>query len=149
MSDEIRSQVIREIKIQSFLTHPNIVTMYGFAHDSENIYLLLEPCLDGNLFDLIKKKEEISEKVAVRTIKEVCNALDYMHGMDIIHRDIKPENILVHHNTIKICDFGWAVHSPLLRQTCCGTPIYLSPEVLSSKLYNNKVDVWAVGILTY
>ena len=72
-----------------------------------------------------------------------------MHGMDIIHRDIKPENILVHHSTVKICDFGWAVHSHLLRRTCCGTPIYLSPEVLSSQLYDNKVDVWAVGILTY
>lgn len=55
ITDEIKSQVIREIKIQSFLSHPNIVTMYGFAHDSENIYLLLEPCLDGNLFDSIKK----------------------------------------------------------------------------------------------
>jgi serine/threonine protein kinase len=57
MSDEIKAQIIREIKIQRFLTHPNIVAMYGFTHDAENIYLLLEPCLEGNLFDLIKKRE--------------------------------------------------------------------------------------------
>lgn len=57
MTDEIKSQVIREIKIQSFLNHPNIIAMYGSAYDSENIYLLLEPCLDGNLFDSIKNEE--------------------------------------------------------------------------------------------
>jgi serine/threonine protein kinase len=57
MSDEIKAQIIREIKIQRFLTHPNIVAMYGFTHDAEHIYLLLEPCLEGNLFDLIKKRE--------------------------------------------------------------------------------------------
>jgi len=53
-----------------------------------------------------------------------------MHKNDVIHRDIKPENVLFHENVVKICDFGWAIHSPLLRDTRCGTPLYSSPEML-------------------
>ena len=52
-------------------------------------------------------------------------------------------------NLIKICDFGWAVHSPLLRATQCGTPLYTPPEVVSKRPYDSKIDIWSIGILTY
>jgi aurora kinase len=148
LDQQIRNQITREIAIQTFLHHPNIVAIYGFSHDEENVYLLLEPCLGGNLYDKITK-EDPSEKEVATSVREACFALDFMHENDIIHRDIKPENILLHEGTAKVCDFGWAVHSPLLRNTQCGTPIYLSPEVVGSELYDTKVDVWSIGILTY
>lgn len=72
----------------------------------------------------------MKEKDVRRYIKEICGAVEYMHKNDIIHRDIKPENILMVENTVKICDFGWAVHSPLLRNTQCGTPLYTPPEMV-------------------
>ena len=50
---------------------------------------------------------------------------------------------------IKICDFGWSISSKTMRETFCGTPLYVSPELLKRKNYNNKIDVWSVGILTY
>jgi aurora kinase len=50
---------------------------------------------------------------------------------------------------VKICDFGWAVHSPLLRNTRCGTPLYSSPEMVREEMYDSKVDVWNIGVLTY
>jgi serine/threonine protein kinase len=50
---------------------------------------------------------------------------------------------------VKICDFGWSISSKALRQTFCGTPLYVSPELISRKCYNNKIDVWSVGILAY
>ncbi len=50
---------------------------------------------------------------------------------------------------IKICDFGWSISSKTMRETFCGTPLYVSPELLKKKNYNNKIDVWSVGILTY
>jgi aurora kinase len=49
----------------------------------------------------------------------------------------------------KICDFGWSVNSPLLRDTLCGTPLYSSPEVVQKQQYDNKVDIWNIGVLTY
>lgn len=72
-----------------------------------------------------------------------------MHDNDIIHRDIKPENILLHEEVIKICDFGWSIHSPLLRNTRCGTPLYSSPEIILEQEYDNKVDIWNIGILVF
>ena len=72
-----------------------------------------------------------------------------MHKNDVIHRDIKPENVLFHENVVKICDFGWAIHSPLLRDTRCGTPLYSSPEMLKKQLYDSKIDIWCIGVLTY
>ena len=82
-------------------------------------------------------------------MKEIGSALDYLHKKDIIHRDIKPENILLHENTAKICDFGWAVHSPLLRNTRCGTPLYTCPEMVKEEAYCSKIDIWCLGVLTY
>ena len=50
---------------------------------------------------------------------------------------------------VKICDFGWSISSKSMRQTFCGTPLYVSPELLKRKSYNNKIDVWGLGILAY
>ena len=49
----------------------------------------------------------------------------------------------------KICDFGWSVNSPLLRDTLCGTPLYSCPELVQKRQYDNKVDIWNIGVLTY
>lgn len=80
-----------------------------------------------------------------------------MHKNKILHRDIKPENIVLVHvksyltqGNIKLCDFGWAVNKKEeLRNTFCGTPLYLSPELLQGARYDEKVDLWAVGVLAY
>jgi len=50
---------------------------------------------------------------------------------------------------VKICDFGWAVHSKQLRNTHCGTPLYISPQIVRLEQYSSKIDVWNIGILTY
>lgn len=50
---------------------------------------------------------------------------------------------------MKICDFGWSISTNVMRGTFCGTPLYVSPQLLKKKRYNNKIDVWSVGILTY
>ena len=52
-------------------------------------------------------------------------------------------------NIIKIYDFGWAIHSPLMRNTQCGTPLYNPPEVVQKSAYDSKIDIWSIGILTY
>jgi aurora kinase len=50
---------------------------------------------------------------------------------------------------VKICDFGWAVHCIGMRNTRCGTPLYLSPEIVRGEAYDEKIDIWAVGVMTY
>ena len=71
--------------------------------------------------------------------------------MNIIHRDVKPENILIHNNVIKLADFGFC--RPLKKgtttRTRVGSPIYMAPEILAGRRYNNKADIWSIGIMFY
>lgn len=124
------------------------MNLYSFSADSEYVYLLLEPCLEENLYKKVKERR-LEERDVRRNMKEICVALEYMHKHNVIHRDIKPENVLLHQGTVKLCDFGWAVHSPLLRNTQCGTPVYTPPEVVRCDFYDSKIDIWCVGVLAY
>lgn len=150
-SQGIEHQVRREIEIQSHLRHPNILRMYGFFHDEQRIYLILEYASGGTLFNILKKENRFDEKKSAKYIKSLISALIYLHGRDVIHRDIKPENLLLgHDDQLKIADFGWSVHEPnSLRNTLCGTMDYLSPEMVQGKSHTKAVDLWSLGVLAY
>lgn len=106
----------------------------------------------GNLFNFIRKNKNLSENQKVTIFEKVCLAIEYIHSQNIIHRDIKPENILINDDfEIKVCDFGWAValNANEIRNTFCGTYEYMAPEIYKNKSYDNKVDIWSLGILMY
>jgi aurora kinase, other len=150
----VERQVRREIEIQSNLAHPNILRLFGHFHDSKRIFLILEFAAGGELYKHLRKANRFPEWKAAQYIAQMASALKYLHKKHIIHRDIKPENILVGiHGEIKISDFGWSVHTPNnRRKTFCGTLDYLPPEMLKGggeNWYNEKVDLWSLGVLTY
>ena len=152
---KVEKQVRREIEIQSNLRHPNILRLYGHFHDRKRIFLILEFAGKGELYKLLRKENRFSEWKAAQYIAQMAAALKYLHKKHVMHRDIKPENILVGiHGEIKISDFGWSVHAPNNRRnTMCGTLDYLPPEMLkpgsAENFYNEKVDLWSLGVLTY
>ena len=93
-------------------------------------------------------------------IKQLLLALNFMHQKQIMHRDLKPENILVEENAddvdnediwIKLTDFGFATkYDPNKKQTLSlGSPLYMAPELCKEEAYDNKVDVWSTGVITY
>ena len=146
----VQPQIVQELKLHSYLQHANIVQIYGHFYDAANVYVLQELCTDGQLFDLLIRRRRISEKRAAYYIKQLVQGLRFVHTMDVTHRDVKPENILLSSGVVKICDFGWAAHSAdNQHKGRCGTPLYLSPEVVQDLPYCEKVDVWGVGLITY
>jgi aurora kinase len=149
----VEKQVRREIEIQSNMRHPNILQLFGHFHDSKRVFLILEFAGRGELYKHLRKENRFPEWKAAQYIAQMASALRYLHKKHVIHRDIKPENILVGiHGEIKISDFGWSVHAPnSRRQTQCGTLDYLPPEIVDPRKpsYNEKVDLWSLGVLTY
>ncbi|RMJ03498.1 Serine/threonine-protein kinase ark1 [Fusarium euwallaceae] len=151
----VEKQVRREIEIQSNLRHPNILQMYNHFHDSKRVILILEFAGKGELYKHLRRENRFPEWKAAQYIAQVASALRYLHRKHVIHRDIKPENILLGiHGEIKMSDFGWSVHAPNnRRKTMCGTLDYLPPEMIkpgtTDNYYNEKVDLWSLGVLAY
>ena len=116
---------------------------------------MLEFAGKGELYKHLRKENKFPEWKAAQYIAQMAAALKFLHNKHVMHRDIKPENILVGiHGEIKISDFGWSVHAPNNRRnTMCGTLDYLPPEMIKpgsqENFYNEKVDLWSLGVLTY
>lgn len=132
----LEQQVCREIEIQSRLRHQNILRLYGYFHDEERIYVVLEYASGGSLSKVLQKQpnKRFDENQTARYILSLVDALAHMHERDVIHRDINPENLLLdQEGKLKIADFGWSVHAPnSSRKTICGTADYLPPESKST-----------------
>ncbi|XP_028117094.1 serine/threonine-protein kinase Aurora-3 isoform X2 [Camellia sinensis] len=146
----LHHQLRREMEIQTSLRHPNVLMLYGWFHDDERIYLILEYAHRGELYRELRKTGHLTEKQAATYIASLAQALAYCHEKDVIHRDIKPENLLLdHEGRLKIADFGWSVQSTSKRHTMCGTLDYLAPEMVENKAHDYAVDNWTLGILCY
>ncbi|KAI1786844.1 kinase-like protein [Ganoderma leucocontextum] len=151
VQSRVEKQIRREIEIQQNLRHPHVLRLYGYFHDEKRIFLMLEFAGKGELYKQLTKYGCFTEKRSSRYIDQMADALMYLHAKHVIHRDIKPENLLLGINgELKIGDFGWSVHAPgNRRKTLCGTLDYLPPEMVEGREHSEKVDYWALGVLTY
>ena len=149
----VEHQLRREIEIQAHLRHPNILRLFGYFYDEKRVFLILEYAPKGELYKKLKKQpnQRFPEHVAARYVKEMADAVSYLHSKHVIHRDIKPENLLLGINgELKIADFGWSVHAPNSRRTTlCGTLDYLAPEMVAKVPHDSAVDVWSLGVLMF
>ncbi|CAF2102280.1 unnamed protein product [Brassica napus] len=145
------------------LDHPGIVKLFFTFQDNFSLYMALESCEGGELFDQITRKGRLSEDEARFYGAEVVDALEYIHTMGLIHRDIKPENLLLTSDGhIKIADFGSVkpmqdsqitllpnAASDDKACTFVGTAAYVPPEVLNSSPATFGNDLWALGCTLY
>lgn len=143
-----------EIMILRKLKHSNIVQLLETFEDKNKVYLIMELVTGGELFDRIVEKGSYTEKDAAHLIRQVLEAVDYMHQQGVVHRDLKPENLLYYSpdkdSKIMISDFGLSkMEDGGIMATACGTPGYVAPEVLAQKPYGKAIDVWSIGVISY
>jgi len=102
MQSGMQDQLVRELKIQLFINHPNVAKVYGFFDDLLHFYTLMECALDGHLSDhLARKTAPLSEEEAAVLLHQTCSAVAALHTHSVIHRDLKPENLLMHEVLLK------------------------------------------------
>jgi serine/threonine/tyrosine protein kinase RAD53 len=142
--------MIRETKIHASFDHPNIVKVRDIFQSTEHAYLVIEHLDGGDALDHICQAGALSENKVRLAVKQVLQALAYMHELGFAHRDIKPENIMYHgadQDKVKLIDFGLCCEwregqAPMSR--CCGTDAYMAPEVVQG-CYTSKADMWSLG----
>jgi serine/threonine protein kinase len=152
-TSSLRTRFEEEVHILRRLDHPGIVHLLDVMQDSEHYFLFMEYCSHGELFNFVHDHGRLKEVQARFIIREVLEALHYIHSQGIAHRDIKLENIFISEQChVKIGDFGLGknVGDDGFCATSCGSPYYASPECLSGSLYNaKKSDIWSCGIALY
>ncbi|XP_069748889.1 calcium/calmodulin-dependent protein kinase type IV isoform X4 [Narcine bancroftii] len=152
----IDKKIVRtEIGILLRLSHPNIIRLKEIFETPLEINLVLELVTGGELFDRIVERGYYSEKDAADVVRQILEAVAYLHENGIVHRDLKPENLLYASPApdalLKIADFGLSkiVQDQVTMKTLCGTPGYCAPEILCGSAYGPAVDMWSVGVITY
>ena len=148
----------REINIMIKLDHPNIIKLYEVYENETYVYIIMELCTGGELFDRIidntDQGKQFSEKQAAAIFQQMMSAINYCHKNGIVHRDLKPENLLYltkdANSPIKVIDFGMSkkYDKKNYMNEKVGTAYYISPEVLKGK-YDEKCDIWSAGVILY
>lgn len=137
--------------------HQNILTLVDYFETMNNLYLVTDLALGGELFDRICRKGSYYESDAADLIRATLSAVAYLHDHGIVHRDLKPENLLFRtpedNADLLIADFGLSrimdEEQFHVLTTTCGTPGYMAPEIFKKTGHGKPVDLWALGVITY
>uniref|UniRef100_A0AAY4CHW5 Protein kinase domain-containing protein n=1 Tax=Denticeps clupeoides TaxID=299321 RepID=A0AAY4CHW5_9TELE len=149
------NSIENEIAVLHRIKHANIVSLEDIFESDSHLYLVMQLVSGGELFDRIVEKGFYTERDASKLIRQILDAVKYLHDMGVVHRDLKPENLLYYSmeedSKIMISDFGLSKieDSGSVMSTACGTPGYVAPEVLAQKPYSKAVDCWSIGVISY
>jgi len=147
-----QEHVHSEKEIMLRCNHQFIVRLYKTFRDSKYVYLLMDACLGGEVWSILRDRGQFDTEACRFYTACVTEALEYLHLRHIVYRDLKPENLLLDTDGYcKLTDFGF---SKELRNhgktwTFCGTPEYVSPEVILNKGHDRSVDYWSLGVLMF
>ncbi|XP_005915321.1 caM kinase-like vesicle-associated protein isoform X1 [Simochromis diagramma] len=150
---KVRKAAKNEIAILKMVKHPNILQLVDVFETKKEYFLFLELATGREVFDWILDQGYYSERDTSNVVRQVLEAVAYLHSLHIVHRNLKLEN-LVYYNRLKnskivISDFHLAKLENGLIKEPCGTPEYLAPEVVGRQRYGRPVDCWATGVITY
>ena len=165
--------LINEISILKEIYHKNIVRLEALKKTSNNYYIIMDYCNGGTLRDnfnryKMKYGSSFPEKIIQHIMRQILEAVAFLHSKNILHRDLKSENILIHFNSeeaknnidiinseLKLVDFGTSTRKP--NNTIIGSPLTMDPIILKMILtgekeklpYDEKIDIWSLGVISY
>ncbi|KAJ9648429.1 Calmodulin-dependent protein kinase cmk2 [Coniosporium apollinis] len=148
--------VMDELDLLQRLRHPHIVRFHDWFESRDKYYIVTQLATGGELFDRICEKGKFTEKDAAETIRQVLEAVDYLHQNNVVHRDLKPENLLYltpdPNSSLVLADFGIAKMLESKNEvltTMAGSFGYAAPEVMLKRGHGKPVDMWSLGVITY
>lgn len=152
-----KDRAVNEIGLMQMTNHENIVKIIEayeiFEYLPNSKICLIIELMTESLFSLVKLNFKFSEQVIAYVCREVLKGTECLHSFGRIHRDIKTDNILFNEaGEVKITDFGFTAQltaETACRTTIVGTPSYMAPEIIDGEGYDDKVDIWALGIVAY
>lgn len=156
LKHKLVEQIMREIVTMKLIKHPNVIQLQEVMGSKSKIFIVLEYATGGELFNNIVNHGRMGEAEARRYFQQLINAIDYCHSRGVFHRDLKLENLLLDASgNLKVSDFGFSALSQQARDdgllhTTCGTPNYVSPEVLNDRGYDGApADLWSCGVILF
>ncbi|BFZ14559.1 hypothetical protein BsWGS_17598 [Bradybaena similaris] len=153
-SGHMHNRVKQEVAIQFRLKHPSVLELYDVFQDSNYVYLILELCHKGQMQQYLDSHAKtLTEDEARAVMQQVIDGILYLHSHGIVHRDLSLANLLLTKDfNVKISDFGVSttLDDPNQKHfTMCGTPNYMSPEIVTRSAHGQETDVWSLGVMLY
>ena len=149
---EARERFLREARSVARLQHPNIITIFELGQVDDVAFIAMEYLEGADLSASHGRLPTVERRLAV--VEQLCRGLGYAHGRGVVHRDVKPTNVfLLPDGTVKVLDFGiaWLEGGTFATRTgmILGTPTYMAPEQFTGEPVDQRVDVWATGVILY
>ncbi|KAJ3141308.1 hypothetical protein HDU90_007335 [Geranomyces variabilis] len=155
--------IVAETRFWEKLEHPHITSILEVLWDPENMYIVMKRASGGNLFEAIIEQKKFAEPIARDIMKQILEALQYLHAQNVTHRNLKLEKIFACETDnqffdVQISDFvkPRILSGPLFTESVCGTPDYVAPEILKSQttqglgpVCNKAADMWSCGVILY
>lgn len=178
LGEKLRQYFLNEIEILNKVNHPNIMKLIEIKSTHNNLYLITEYCNGGTLTENLAKYQKnykipFPEKIVIHFMRQIAEAINYLHSERIIHRDLKTDNILLHFENeedkkqmnflkakIKIIDFGFArmLNDNTIASSIVGSPLNMAPDILhaladekwrSNLRYDEKADIYSIGVIMF
>lgn len=157
VDEEVLKLAREEYAIMAELSHDAIVRTEGlFENGGRDLWLCMELCADGCLQQHVETRGAVCEERGRRLLLQLVEGVDFLHQKRIVHRDLKPDNLFLHHGAtaLKIGDFNVAMKlesgtDGTAMLTHRGTPLYAAPEIHFQLQWNERVDVWAIGLCAF
>lgn len=152
---ELQAIVSKELQIHKKLDNPFIIRLYDYFEDDYGYYFVMELAEEGSFQSFLNMSGPVLEPTAKKFFVQLMCAIKYLHeDGKVMHRDIKCENCLLdRYGNLKLVDFGVSSEIGMTKCSCrttiCGSPGYMSPEIIKGLPYTEKCDIWSAGVLLY